>query len=247
MDSQTDNFIENIYTSYGPIVGRVCENTRNKILNNNSGDSITSSASGDKIMCSPVKLGPKKNLSLSSKTQSVFVQNQIENSVPQVPQVPQVQVPQVPVPQAPQVQVPQVSFKKSIKENIDVSKIKKGGTNMNKSIRTETSFQAESNQVESINQINQTNQTKQINQTNQINQTLKEIPEKYDFRNERDIKEDVKTLLKIKTFKLSHLDLRRTFIEYIINNNLLVNDEFTFQKLKIKFTDIDKMIYNLFM
>ena len=49
------------------------------------------------------------------------------------------------------------------------------------------------------------------------------------------------------TSKMSHLDLRRTFIQYINDNNLLVNDEITFQKSKIKFTDIDKMIYNLFM
>ena len=34
MESISDNVIENIYNNYGPVIGKVCENTNNKLLNN---------------------------------------------------------------------------------------------------------------------------------------------------------------------------------------------------------------------
>ena len=70
MESKKNNFMGDIYTSYGPFVGKVCENTNTQLCKDNIIESITSS----------------------------ITENSINNSVPE-PNPLQVQIPvQVPVP-----------------------------------------------------------------------------------------------------------------------------------------------------
>jgi hypothetical protein len=69
------------------------------------------------------------------------------------------------------------------------------------------------------------------------------IPDNYDYRVERKLKDDMAKLLKIKTSK-SHIEIRRLYIDYITTNNLLEGD--MIKNENIKFCDIDKLIFNSF-
>ena len=49
MESKKNNFIGDIYTSYGPFVGKVCENTNTQLCKDNIIESITSSITENSI------------------------------------------------------------------------------------------------------------------------------------------------------------------------------------------------------
>lgn len=60
MDGKKNNLMGDIYTSYGPFVGKVCENTNIQLHNDNIIESITSSISSKPVTISPIEDGLKR-------------------------------------------------------------------------------------------------------------------------------------------------------------------------------------------
>lgn len=81
MDIKKNNFMEDIYTSYGPFVGKVCENTNTQLYKDNIIESITSSISESSINKNSLKQksinllvpdNPKNNYIYSKKSGGVL-------------------------------------------------------------------------------------------------------------------------------------------------------------------------------
>lgn len=75
MENKSDDFLGNIYTSYGPMIGKACENT-NMLLNTNNIESLTSSVvesfKSNKISQEPL-------LEIKNKTVKIMYDKQLNN------------------------------------------------------------------------------------------------------------------------------------------------------------------------